>query len=305
MEQIYQITETSAEPISVQEIDVNSSACLLGVFSRQDMEKAEMLFHVPHTLLTSAFSTRSAKFESHEEMDFFALNLFDEGRPGGKVCICLRRDALLFVCSDVSEIAPEIDKLVSNAQKHVSLDLILCGAIDRLTFDGAECLMEMEQEIEALEDALLTSDKQDCVREIVSLRKRLMAVKRYYEQLLDLLDAVQENENGLIGKRALRALKILNGRADRLYHNVLNLRDYVTQVREAYQAQVDISLNKTMKLFTVITAIFLPLSLIVGWYGMNLQMPEYGWMFGYPAVIGLSAVVVLLTVLLFKKHKWF
>ena len=71
---------------------------------------------------------------------------------------------------------------------------------------------------------------------------------------------------------------------------VLNLRDYVTQVREAYQAQIDINLNKVMKIFTVITSIFLPLTLIVGWYGMNLKMPEYSWVYGYPFVIGLIVV---------------
>ena len=92
---------------------------------------------------------------------------------------------------------------------------------------------------------------------------------------------------------------------ERLFQEVLNLRDYVTQVREAYQAQVDINLNHIMKLFTVITAIFLPLSLVAGWYGMNLQMPEYGWQFGYPAIIVISAVVVVGVILYFKKKKWF
>ncbi len=94
-------------------------------------------------------------------------------------------------------------------------------------------------------------------------------------------------------------------RADRLLHNVINLRDYVTQVREAYQNQLDISLNKTMKLFTVITTIFLPLTLIVGWYGMNLQMPEYSWAFGYPIVVGISLLVIGGCILFFKRKKWF
>jgi magnesium transporter len=92
---------------------------------------------------------------------------------------------------------------------------------------------------------------------------------------------------------------------DRLYRNVNNLRDYVTQVREAYQAQEDINLNSIMKLFTVITAIFLPLTLIVGWYGMNFPMPEYNLSFGYPLVIALSALVVAVCVGYFKKHDWF
>ena len=76
-------------------------------------------------------------------------------------------------------------------------------------------------------------------------------------------------------------------RVDRLFHSVLNLQDYVTEVREAYQAQVDINLNQLMKLFTVITTICLPLTLIAGWYGMNFPMPEYTSSIGYPMVIAL------------------
>ena len=75
--------------------------------------------------------------------------------------------------------------------------------------------------------------------------------------------------------------------------------------REAYQSQVDISLNKTMKVLTVVTAIISPLTLIAGWYGMNLQMPEYHWSFGYPLVIGLSIAAIGLCIAYFRKHKWF
>ena len=92
----------------------------------------------------------------------------------------------------------------------------------------------------------------------------------------------------MFDKRSLRAFRILAGKADRLYHNVLGLRDYVTQIREAYQAEVDINLNTTMKIFTVITAIFLPLTLVAGWYGMNFNMPEYQSPYGYPIVIAVT-----------------
>ena len=94
-------------------------------------------------------------------------------------------------------------------------------------------------------------------------------------------------------------------RVDRLFHSVLNLRDYVTEVREAYQAQVDINLNQLMKLFTVITTICLPLTLIAGWYGMNFPMPEYTSSIGYPMVIALSVVIVVWVIAYFRKNNWF
>jgi magnesium transporter len=130
-------------------------------------------------------------------------------------------------------------------------------------------------------------------------------LKRYYEQLVEITEAIEQNENGLIDKKVQRYFRIIANRADRLYHSVLNLRDYVTQVREAYQAQIDINLNTVMKVFTVITSVFLPLTLIVRWDGMNFSMPEYGWELGYPFVILLSLLTVTGTLVYFKKKKWF
>ena len=86
---------------------------------------------------------------------------------------------------------------------------------------------------------------------------------------------------------------------------VSNAKDYLTQVRESYQSQVDIEQNEIMKVFTVVTSIFLPLTLIVGWYGMNLKMPEFEWDYGYLFVTVLCIAVGLIWYFIFKKRKWF
>ena len=76
------------------------------------------------------------------------------------------------------------------------------------------------------------------------------------------------------------------------------------QLRETHDAMLDYNLNNIMKLFTVITTIFLPLSLIVGWYGMNFEnMPELGWRYGYLGVIVFSVIVVVCCFIIFKKYK--
>jgi magnesium transporter len=60
-----------------------------------------------------------------------------------------------------------------------------------------------------------------------------------------------------------------------------------------------------MTLLTVITTIFMPLTLIAGWYGMNFRyMPELGWSLGYPVVIGISIAIVIACLVFFKKKNW-
>jgi magnesium transporter len=91
---------------------------------------------------------------------------------------------------------------------------------------------------------------------------------------------------------------------DKLYGHILQTQEYLDQVRQSYEAQIDIQQNSLMKVFTVVTSIFLPLSLITGWYGMNLMMPEFAWVNGYPFVIGLCITIVLFMLWLFRKNKW-
>lgn len=83
------------------------------------------------------------------------------------------------------------------------------------------------------------------------------------------------------------------------------LREILNQAHSAHQSREDYKLNKTMQFFTVVTTIFMPLTLIAGWYGMNFEnMPELKSIYGYPAVIVLSCIVVIGLIVLFKKKKF-
>lgn len=87
--------------------------------------------------------------------------------------------------------------------------------------------------------------------------------------------------------------------------NIDSLSRAVVHLQDAYQSFLDLKLNNTMKRFTVITTIFFPLTLIVGWYGMNFDaMPEFKWKYGYLFVIAFSISVVALLSIIVKQKKW-
>ena len=174
----------------------------------------------------------------------------------------------------------------------------------------AEDVFELEQsedEITSLEESLLTNKRLDVDSsvKIIAIRRELLKIKRYYEQLSVVTGELSENKNETLPTGLQKRFTYLDHRIDRLQSSVLHLREYITQVREAYQAQTDIEQNQIMKVFTVITSIFLPLTLIAGWYGMNIRMPEYGWKFGYLYVGILSILVCAACFAIFKKRKWF
>jgi magnesium transporter len=86
---------------------------------------------------------------------------------------------------------------------------------------------------------------------------------------------------------------------------VASLRDYTVQVRDLYQTRLDIKQNRIMTILTIVTTVFMPLTLIVGWYGMNFTyMPELDSPYAYPIVIIVSLAILILSILYFHKKKW-
>ena len=84
-----------------------------------------------------------------------------------------------------------------------------------------------------------------------------------------------------------------------------SLLDYTLQIRDTYMARLDVRQNRIMTVLTVVTTIFMPLTLLAGWYGMNFKyMPELNSVYGYPVVIIISILIVIFSLLFFKRKKW-
>lgn len=165
-----------------------------------------------------------------------------------------------------------------------------------------ELLGRYEQVIMAMEEDVMNGKTQGFKNEIMPIRKELLTLRGYYEELMDFGKELEENENDFFAKKQLRYFGVIADRADRLKGKTAYLLEYAQQVRDAYQTQVDAEQNKNMQFLTVISTIFFPLTLITGWYGMNFEnMPELAN--GYPGVIGLSLIVVVICILFFKKKK--
>lgn len=305
---VYSVDNGKIEKMNGDTAAANGQKRYWGVFSLNQVEEVCQSLDIEKGFLTGFLQNTATRFESHDGFDAISYNVMQYGKknlPVKRVCIYMRKNLFLMLSDNPEAIREIVGEISEDVEKTTNFDRLFYTFLERTIIDDASYLDNIEQEIAELEDQLITTNRKNCVVEIIALRKKLMRFKRHYEQTQIVLDAVQENENELIDPKSMRYFKIFANRVDRLYHIVLNLRDYVTQVREAYQAEVDINLNSIMKLFTVITAVFLPLTLIVGWYGMNLQLPEYSWKYGYPMVILACAAVVVFCMIYFKRHNWF
>ncbi len=165
-----------------------------------------------------------------------------------------------------------------------------------------ELLGRYEQLLMSMEEKVMDGKTEGFQSKIQPIRKELLTLRGYYDEMMDVGKELEENENHFFTKKQLKYFGAVTDRADRLMGKTAHLLEYAGQVRDAYQSQVDAEQNKNMQFLTLISTIFFPLTLITGWYGMNFEnMPEL--QNGYPGVIGLSLIVIGICIFVFKKKK--
>ena len=186
-------------------------------------------------------------------------------------------------------------------------------SLERFLYDFLELIVEgdllimehYEDELIGIEDVILNSKGDGDLSRVNEIYNDTRQLLVHYEQIIDMAQEFEENENGFFIEDNMRYIHLFMNLMMRRHDSAASLRDHTMQVRDLHHAQLEVRQNRIMTLLTVVTTIFMPLTLIAGWYGMNFRyMPELGWRLGYPAVIAVSIAVVIFCLILFKKKKW-
>ena len=186
-----------------------------------------------------------------------------------------------------------------------SIERFLYDFLEQIVDNDLPIMENYEEELNQIENAILNYEDGADLGRVNEIHSDIRKLLVHYEQILDMAQELEENENGFFSEENLRYIHLFMNLLARRHDSAAALRDYTMQVRDLYHAQLEVQQNRIMTLLTVVTTIFMPLTLIVGWYGMNFRyMPELEWKFGYPVVIGLSIFIVIACLLFFKKKKW-
>lgn len=248
-------------------------------------------------------------FECFKDCDILAFDWYDvqsDRTEDFKMLLYLDGKDLLVFCetAEAEEKANMILHTMTEEEKSTN-ERVFYHFFALLLKGDMDFLNRLEEKISVNEDLVLSGGKAAYLKHITTWRQELLRLKRYYEQLNFIFDEMAMNDNHLFSEDGVRRLMTLRNRTDRYLSAVKNLQEMVSQLREAYQSQLSIEQNNLMKIFTVVTVIFLPLSLLVGWYGMNFSnMPELEWKYGYLAVILISICISAVLIWKFKKKKW-
>ena len=189
--------------------------------------------------------------------------------------------------------------------KFPCLERFIYDFLDQIVIDDLRLMEKYELELDTMEKTIIEGEDEFPSVRLNDIRNDIRYLRIHYEQLMDLGQELEENENNFFKQENLRYFRLFLNRMARLHDSSTSLRDYTMQLRDQYKAHLDIKQNRIMTILTVVTTIFMPLTLIVGWYGMNFRyMPELEWKGGYPVIIAVSIVIAVGCLIFFKKKKW-
>ena len=213
----------------------------------------------------------------------------------------------VFLVEDEGKLKTWIEKQTEIFQEVDTPKQLLLRIMEHMIEEDTLYFSHMEAELDKLEEEISgkAGSNHNFFTSMTKHRQKLSEFHIYYEQLTDIAelfstcDFYQSEQDTQGWDRFMH-------RVERLQNHVHLLRENVLQIRELYQSMQDARQNKIMGIITVVTTIFLPLTLITGWYGMNfVYMPELQWRYGYFAVIIISLFIVIAEIVYFKKKKFF
>lgn len=255
--------------------------------------------------LQSHHNIHFCKLESHDEYLFGAFHIPSKREQRSYNFVFYVIQGRFIFVDDTGLVKKNIENLSAlKLKKGYTLERFFYDFLVSIISEDLLYLEAIEREITKLEENIISWKVDNFNQRLLKLKKEISHLHRYYSQLTEVGAGLYENESDFFGKEHVAAFKVFSERAGRLQGETQVLREYAMEVQEVYQSEMSIRQNDVMKVLTVVTTIFLPLTLIVGWYGMNFaNMPELSWKYGYPLVILLSIAVVFISVWIFKRKK--
>ncbi len=212
----------------------------------------------------------------------------------------LQKDSLCLIGGGQNIDLPAL--LRDRLKEPVTADRLMLLCLELLSDDDILYLQHIEERMASLEERILSEEAERVSESLLRCRKKLSELSAYYEQMGALGELMSSEADGLVSVPA--AWDSYVRKMERLQRYTALLRDYAIQLREVYQTQQDAKQTRVMNILTVITALFLPLTLLTGWYGMNfVYMPELRGRYSYPVVMVLAVVIVAAEIVYFKKRK--
>ncbi len=189
--------------------------------------------------------------------------------------------------------------------RKLGADYLAYGLLDAVIDNYFIIMEKLGEDIELLEDELIIQPTPETLQTIHHLKREMLFLRKAVWPLREVISGLERGESSLMKEPTRIYLRDVYDHTIQVIDTLETFREMVSGMLDIYLSSVSNRLNSIMKVLTVITTIFMPLTFIVGVYGMNFKyMPELDWPWGYPFIwlimLGIGAAMLFF----FKKKRW-
>jgi len=254
-----------------------------------------------------------AKFEDYESYLFLVLKRlqFDEAKAevrAEQISLVLGPDFVLSFLEGNGEIFDGVrDRIRNNRGKirRMGADYLAYALLDSVVDSYFGVLEKLGDRIELLEEELLATPSPATLQRIHHLKREMILLRKSVWPLREVISALQRGESPLVRETTGVFLRDVYDHTIQVIDTIETFRDLLAGMLDLYLSSLSNRMNEIMKVLTIIATIFIPLTFIVGVYGMNFEhMPELKWRWAYFALWGVMLAMAAGMLGFFRKRKW-
>lgn len=284
-----------------------------GLFDTTVTDKLQSHFNLHALLIDDVLNDQRPKAEEYDDCLYFTLKMLysinGENIEYEQISFVLGNHYLISFQEkegDLFDFFRERIRLDQGRVRKKKADYLLYRLIDIIVDNYYNILDAIGNQIEEIEDNLSENESEHTFQRIQKLKKELIFLRKAVYPLRDALSKLVKDEGDFIEEENIRYF------AD-VYDHVVHLIDSLDTYKDLTSSLMDIhintqnnQLNKVIKVLTIISTIFIPLTFIVGVYGMNFKhFPELEWTYGYPFIWGIMLMLAIGMLVYFRFKKWF
>ncbi|MDY6843440.1 MAG: magnesium/cobalt transporter CorA [Thermodesulfobacteriota bacterium] len=285
-----------------------------GIHDVEIIDKVGKHFDVHPLVLEDIVNTEQRpKMEDFENYIFVILKIlqYDENKrmlKSEQVSIVLSPYVVISFQESEGAIFQNIRMRLKNGKgriRRMGADYLAYALIDTIIDHYFIILEKLGDTIEGLEEEVVTSPGQKTAHEIHELKREISFLRRSIWPLRELISGMERGETTLICESTRIYLRDVYDHTIQIMEVIETMRDTLLGMFDVYISSISNKMNEIMKILTIITTIFIPLTLITGIYGMNFKcMPELEWDWGYYGALFLMVGIGSSLFAFFKKRKW-
>ncbi|MCM3590779.1 magnesium/cobalt transporter CorA [Brevibacillus borstelensis] len=247
------------------------------------------------------------KLEVYEDHYFIVINSVEFGNQDiflREVNLFLGGHYIITVAKHDTGLYPRVLQIIREEEVNRP-DAFLYHLVDQIVESFFEVVEKIEDLIEKLEEEILVNAKKAQLHQIIGLRSEVLYARKMLLPQRDLIDALHKKNLPLIDRKLRKYFGDILENAVKIVESFETFRELIGNLREAYHSSVAGRANDIMRIFTALTTIFMPLTIVTGIYGMNFEyMPELKSPHGYYIVLAFMASLGIVMYLIFKKKEW-